>query len=101
MSLASAAQVMCFMSSLTGMFGRNSIPFTLRQGRQSPRVAFRCSLTRLPIDSPLMGILWARLEAGLNKKVEMTLPTLMRVGQRPLRLICVFLPWLLLDTGQP
>ena len=96
MSLASAAQVTCFMSSLMGMFGRNPILFALRHGRQKPRVVFRCSLTRLPIDSPSMGILWAWLEAGLNKKVEMTLPALMRVGQRPLRLIYVFLAWLLL-----
>ena len=65
-SLASMAQVTHFMSSLTGMFGRNPIPFALRQGRQSPWVVFCCSLTRLPIDSPLMGILRAQLEAGLN-----------------------------------
>ena len=77
-----------------------SDPVALRQGRQSPRVVFRCSLTRLPTDSPSMGILWARLEAGLNKKVEMALPALMQVGQKPLRLIYVFLPWLLLDAGR-
>ena len=101
MSFASMAQVTCFMSSLTGMFGRNPIPFALRQGRQSPRVAFRSSLTRLPTDSPSMGILWAQLEAGLNKKVEMTLFALMRVRQRPLRLICVFSPSSCLMQGGP
>ena len=84
------ARVTCFISSLAGMFGQNPILFALRQGRQSPRVAFCCSLTCLPIDSPLMGILWARLEAGLNKKVEMTLFALMRVGHMLLRLIRVF-----------
>ena len=43
-----------------------SDPIALRQRRQSPWVAFRCSLPRLPIDSPSMGFLWARLEARLN-----------------------------------
>ena len=65
-SLASMARVTRFMSSLTGMFGWNLISFALRQGQQSPRVAFCCSLTRLPIDSPSMEILWAQLEARLN-----------------------------------
>ena len=31
----------------------------------------------------------------------MTLPALMRVGQRPLRLIRVFLPWLLFNVRRP
>ena len=43
-----------------------SDPVALRQGRQSPRVAFHCSLTYLPTYSPSMGILWSRLEARLN-----------------------------------
>ena len=31
----------------------------------------------------------------------MTFPALMQVGQRSLRLICVFLPWLLFDVRRP
>ena len=68
MSLALTARVTRFMSSLTGMFGRNPIPFALRQGQQSPQVAFHCSLTHLPTYSPSMGILWARLEVWIKRE---------------------------------
>ena len=90
-SPASTARGTRLMSLLTGMFEWNPVPW-LVTGSAKPRVAFRCFVTHLPIDSPSMRILWARLEAGLNKKVEMTLSASMRVGQRPLRLICVFFP---------
>ena len=100
-SLASMARVTCFMSSLTGMFGWNPIPFASRQGRQSPRVAFRCSSACLPTDFPSMEFLWAWLEVGLNKKVEMTLFALMQVGQRSLRLICVLTPGSCSTRGGP
>ena len=84
-----------------GMFGRNPILFASWRGRRSPQGVFRYSFARLPTDSPSMGFLWAQLEARLNKKVEMTLFALMRVEQRPLRLICVFSPSSCSTRGGP
>ena len=43
-----------------------SDPIALRLARQSPRVVFHYSSTCLPMDSPLMGTLWAQQEGGLN-----------------------------------
>ena len=66
MSLSLVARMTCLMSSLTEVFGRNLIPLLCDRVGKSPRVGFRYSLTCLPIDSPSMGILWARQEVGLN-----------------------------------
>jgi len=66
MPLASVARMTCLMSSLTKVFRWNPIPLLCDKVGKSPRVASRCSLPRLPMDSPSMGFLWARLGAGLN-----------------------------------
>ena len=66
MSLASVARMTCLMSLLTEVFEQNPIPLLCDRIGKSPWVGFRYSLTCLPIDSPSMGILWDRQEAGLN-----------------------------------
>ena len=65
-SLASVARMMCLMSLLMEVFGRNPIPLLCDRVGKSPRMGFRYSLTCLPTDSPSMGILWARLKGWIE-----------------------------------